>query len=136
MKEFRLDNEPKISSGFKIPENYFDDLSEKINANLPKTEPKVISIFQNRKAWLYSVAAILIVGISILMVQQLQNKPTFDSEFLESYIAQNTTISEYDLLELLEKEDLENMQIDLNIQDAVLEEIVTNNANLEQYITN
>jgi hypothetical protein len=136
MKEFRLDNEPKISSGFKIPENYFDDLSEKINANLPKTEPKVISIFQNRKAWLYSVAAILIVGISILIVQQLQNKPTFDSEFLESYIAQNTTISEYDLLELLEKEDLENMQIDLNIQDAVLEEIVTNNANLEQYITN
>lgn len=136
MKEFRLDNEPKISSGFKIPENYFDDLSEKINTNLPKTEPKVISIFQKRKARLYSVAAILIVGISILMVQQLQNKPTFDSEFLESYIAQNTTISEYDLLELLEKEDLENMQIDLNIQDAVLEDIVTNNTNLEQYIIN
>jgi hypothetical protein len=136
MKEFRLDNEPKISSGFKIPENYFDDLSEKINTNLPKTEPKVISIFQKQKTWFYSVAAILIFGISILMVQQLQNKPTFDSEFLESYIAQNTTISEYDLLELLEKEDLENMQIDLNIQDTVLEEIVTNNANLEQYITN
>ena len=54
MKEFRLDNEPKITSGFKTPEGYFDDLSEKINANLPKNEPKVISIFQKRKTWFYT----------------------------------------------------------------------------------
>ena len=37
MKEFRLDNEPKITSGFKTPEGYFDDLSKKINANLIKS---------------------------------------------------------------------------------------------------
>ena len=101
MKEFRLDNEPKITSGFKTPEGYFDDLSKKINANLPKNEPKVISIFQKRKTWFYGIAAVLAISLSVVFYQQSQSTETLDAEFLENYIARNTTVSEYDLLELL-----------------------------------
>jgi len=136
MKEFRLDNEPKITSGFKTPEGYFDNLSEKINANLPKNEPKVISIFQKRKTWMYSVAAVLAISLSVVFYQQFQSTETLDAEFLENYIARNTTVSEYDLLELLEKEDIEKIQIDLDIQDEVLEETMIHNTNLEHYLTN
>lgn len=136
MKEFRLDNEPKITSGFKTPEGYFDDLSEKINANLPKNEPKVISIFQKRKTWIYGVAAVLAISLSVVFYQQFQSPETLDAEFLENYIARNTTVSEYDLLELLEKEDIEKIQIDLDIQDEVLEETMIHNTNLEHYLTN
>ena len=136
MKEFRLDNEPKISSGFKTPEGYFDDLSEKINANLPKNEPKVISIFQKRKTWIYGIAAVLAISLSVVFYQQSQSTETLDAEFLENYIARNTTVSEYDLLELLEKEDIEKIQIDLDIQDDILEETMINNTNLEHYLTN
>lgn len=136
MKEFRLDNEPKITSGFKTPEGYFDDLSEKINANLPKNEPKVISIFQNRKTWIYGIAAVLAISLSVIFYQQSQSTETLDAEFLENYIARNTTVSEYDLLELLEKEDIEKIQIDLDIQDDILEETMINNTNLEHYIIN
>lgn len=135
MKEFRLDNEPKITSGFKTPEGYFDDLSEKINANLPKNEPKVISIFQKRKTWIYGIAAVLAISLSVIFYQQSQSAETLDAEFLENYIARNTTVSEYDLLELLEKEDIEKIQIDLDIQDDILEETMINN-NLEHYIIN
>ena len=136
MKEFRLDNEPKITSGFKTPEGYFDDLSEKINANLPKNEPKVISIFQKRKTWIYGIVAVLAISLSVVFYQQSQSTETLDAEFLENYIARNTTVSEYDLLELLEKEDIEKIQIDLDIQDDVLEETMINNTNLEHYIIN
>lgn len=136
MKEFRLDNEPKITSGFKTPEGYFDDLSEKISANLPNSEPKVISIFQKRKTWLYGIAAVLAISLSVVFYQQSQSTETLDADFLENYIARNTTVSEYDLLELLEKEDIEKIQIDLDIQDDVLEETMINNTNLEHYITN
>lgn len=135
MKEFRLDNEPKITSGFKTPEGYFDDLSEKINANLPNSEPKVISIFQKRKTWMYGIAAVLAISLSVIFYQQSQSAETLDAEFLENYIARNTTVSEYDLLELLEKEDIEKIQIDLDIQDDILEETMINN-NLEHYIIN
>ena len=136
MKEFRLDNEPKITSGFKTPEGYFDDLSEKINANLPKNEPKVISIFQKRKTWIYGIAAVLAISLSVVFYQQSQSTETLDADFLENYIARNTTVSEYDLLELLEKEDIEKIQIDLDIQDDILEETMINNTNLEHYLTN
>lgn len=136
MKEFRLDNEPKITSGFKTPEGYFDDLSEKINANLPKNEPKVISIFQKRKTWMYGIAAVLAISLSVVFYQQSQSNETLDADFLENYIARNTTVSEYDLLELLEKEDIEKIQIDLDIQDDILEETMINNTNLEHYLTN
>lgn len=136
MKEFRLDNEPKITSGFKTPDCYFDDLSEKINANLPKNEPKVISIFQKRKTWMYGIAAVLAISLSVVFYQQSQSTETLDAEFLENYIARNTTVSEYDLLELLEKEDIEKIQIDLDIQDDILEETMINNNNLEHYIIN
>ncbi len=136
MKEFRLDNEPKITSGFKTPEGYFDDLSEKINANLPKNEPKVISIFQKRKTWIYGIAAVLAISLSVVFYQQSQSTETLDADFLENYIARNTTVSEYDLLELLEKEDIEKIQIDLDIQDDILEETMINNTNLEHYIIN
>lgn len=136
MKEFRLDNEPKITSGFKTPEGYFDNLSEKVNANLPKNETKVISIFQKRKTWMYGIVAVLAISLSVVFYQQSQSTETLDADFLENYIARNTTVSEYDLLELLEKEDIEKIQIDLDIQDEVLEETMIHNTNLEHYLTN
>ena len=51
MKTFKLENEPKIETGNKIPANYFDDLSLKIMEQIPASEPKVISIFQKRKGF-------------------------------------------------------------------------------------
>ena len=108
----------------------------KINANLPKNEPKVISIFQKRKTWMYGIAAVLAISLSVVFYQQSQSNETLDADFLENYIARNTTVSEYDLLELLEKEDIEKIQIDLDIQDDILEETMINNNNLEHYIIN
>ena len=42
MKTFKLENEPKIESGFKTPEKYFENFSIKMMEQLPANEPKVI----------------------------------------------------------------------------------------------
>ena len=65
MKDFKLDSEPKISSGFTTPDDYFDTFSEKILAQLPKEEPKVISIFNRRKTWYFAAAAVFVAMLSI-----------------------------------------------------------------------
>ena len=36
MKEFKLENSTKIETGFKTPDNYFENFSEKVMQKLPK----------------------------------------------------------------------------------------------------
>ena len=136
MKNFSLDNEPKIEPGFSVPENYFVTLSEKINDKLPKETPKVIPLYKKKKVWMYSVAAIAVVSMSVLLVQQFNTKPSLDSEFLENYISQNTTVSQDDIIELLEQEDIEKLKVDYNLEEDLIEETLINSSDLEHYLTN
>lgn len=137
MKEFKLDEMPKIKSGFKTPENYFDAFSEKIVAQLPEEKPKIIPLFGSRKKLLFAVAAVLIVALSVPIFNTLSNNNVVvDQQILEDYIAQNTRISENEILELLEKEDIEKLNLDYQIPDKTVEDVLSTNENLEQYIIN
>jgi len=49
MGKFKLDNEPKIATGFTVPENYIESFSTKMKQQLPQNEPKVISLFARKK---------------------------------------------------------------------------------------
>ncbi|MEO7171674.1 hypothetical protein [Flavobacterium sp.] len=136
MKDFKLDNEPKITSGFTTPDGYFDAFSEKVLAKLPKEEPKVISIFNSRKTWYFAVAAILILMLSIpLYTKYSTNTEEIDSATLENYIAYQSNISEEQIVDLLEQEDLDKMKLDFNVDDAAIEDALNSSSNLEQYIT-
>jgi len=135
MKEFKLDNERKITSGFISPEGYFDTLSDKITAQLPKQEQKVISIFASKKTWYFTAAAVIILLLSVpLYNKYTMQQETVDATVLEDYLAYNSTITDEDIANLLDKEDLEKMKIDFNIQDRDIEEALDSNSNLEQYI--
>lgn len=137
MKTFDIENEPKINSGFTTPENYFDDFSQRLMKNIPVSETKTISIFEKRKTWFYAAAAILVIGICIPIANQFSNNSSeIDDAVLENYIANNTTISGTDLAELLDEKDLQQMNIDLKIDDKSIENELSANNNLEQYIVN
>jgi hypothetical protein len=137
MKDFKLDKEPKINSGFTTPEGYFDSFSESVLSQLPKSETKVISIFKSRKTWYYAVAAILVLMLSIPLYMRYEaSSSQIDSEILEDYITYHSTISEEELVNLLETEDLEKIKIELNLQGEDLEELLLTNADLEQYLLN
>lgn len=137
MKTFKLENEPKITSGFKTPENYFDNFSAKITHRIETEEPQIRSIFYKRKTWLYAAAAILIIGLSIPIYNQFNASSTaIDDATLENYIAYQSSVSNTDLANLLDDEDIQKMSIDLNIEDKTLENELTQNKNLEYYLIN
>ena len=137
MKTFKLENEPKIASGFKIPENYFDNFSAKIVHRIETEQSQIRSIFYKRKTWLYAAAAILIIGLSIPIYNQFNASSTaIDDATLENYIAYQSSVSNTDLANLLDDEDIQKMSIDLNIEDKTLENELTQNKNLEYYLLN
>lgn len=135
MKDFRLDNEPKIASGFAMPDGYFDAFPEKVLAQLPKQEPKVISIFASGKKWYFAAAAILVLMLTIPFYNNYKlNQQEMDSAALENYIAYQSTISEDEIVDLLDQEDLDKMKMELNVDDAAIEDALKSNSNLEEYL--
>lgn len=135
MKTFKLENEPKIETGFKIPANYFDDLSLKIMEQIPASEPKVISIFQKRKGLFMMAAAILILALMVPVFNNLSTtKKELDSAALENYITYQSNVNQYDLISVLETEDINNIKTGIVLEDEAIEDHLSTNSNLENLI--
>ena len=49
MKIYNLENDPKINSGFNVPEDYFENFSVTLPKDIIENDSKVISIFKTRK---------------------------------------------------------------------------------------
>ena len=138
MKDFKLDSNEKITSGFKIPDDYFDDFSKKVMQRLPKEEPKVLSFYARNKRWIYSAVAVLVLALSVPIVYQMQNKEQeTTSNEVESYLVNHTTLSDDDVVNLLDQEDIDKLKkTDTPIEKEALEDALSNNTEIEQYITN
>ncbi|KAB1157647.1 hypothetical protein F6464_00765 [Flavobacterium luteum] len=137
MNEFKLDEQPKIKSGFKVPENYFDDFSAKVLKQLPENEPKIITLFTRKKTWLYAVAAIIIIALSIpIYTTILTQESTLDKTTIENYLTNQDAISDDELVNLLDEDDIQKMKINFNIEDKAIEDLLSTNSNLEEYIIN
>ena len=135
MNDFNLDKEPKIGSGFKTPEGYFDDFHLKMMQNLPVQEPKVIPLFAMRRTWMMSAVAILVLALMIPLYNSFYtNSEEIDAISMENYLAYQSNISQYDLINLLDSEDIQSLDVDLALEDKTIEDILTNNNNLENYI--
>ena len=135
MKAFKLDDEPKIASGFKAPEGYFDDFQSKVNQRLQEHETPVISLFAKRKTWILAVAAVFIIGLSIPLINYMNTSSTeIDKGTLENYLTNNADISNDEIVELLNESDIQKMKIDLKMDDQELEDILTADGHIEDYI--
>jgi hypothetical protein len=135
MKEFKINDENKITSGFKTPEGYFENFTIDLqnNESHQKTDRKVISI--NTKRWLTSVAAVLIVAISVKIYTKLVIEKTEDSIEMENYISNHSDLSQYDLITLLDEKDIENLSVEMNFNSTETEEEYENTNEIENYIT-
>lgn len=135
MKPFKLDNEPKITSGFTTPEGYFESFTDTILNQLPTGEPKVISIFSRRKTWYYAAAAVVVVMLSVpVYTNYFGSSEEVDAVALEDYITNHATISDEEIAKLLDQDDLEKIKLELNLGEEEMEDILLNNTDLEQYI--
>lgn len=135
MKEFEINDENKITSGFTTPEGYFDNFTIDLNNTEShlNTDKKVISI--NTKRWLTSVAALLIVALSVSVYTKLVIEKTENSIEMENYISNHSEISQYDLITLLDKKDIENLSVEMNAINPKTEEEFDNANEIENYLT-
>lgn len=137
MKTFKLENQPKIETGFKTPDHYFENFSAKIIQQI-KEEPvakksKVISIFRKRKNTLMAVAAVLVFYLMIPTFYQNNTKNTeLDLNTLENYLAEETPINQYELIENIETKKL--IANENNLEKETLEDLLITNSNLENLI--
>ena len=135
MKTFKLENDQKLESGFTVPENYFEDFSARIIQQVT-TEPKVITISHRKRTWIYAAAAIVVLAMAIPIYNQFNQSNNVDTITIENYLTANATISDAELISLLEEKDIQEMRIDLNIEDHTIENELSKNKDLEHYLLN
>lgn len=133
MKEFKLDNHPKIKPGFTVPEDYFDHFPAQVMSQIEMPEPKVISLQNHKNSWVYVAAAVLVLSLSLPIINQVAKKQQPNQLEIENYLAYQDDISEDYLVSLLETEDISNIKIDYNLEDKSIEDALP--ADIENYIT-
>lgn len=135
MKKFSADTHPKIKSGFTTPPDYFDELPkqilDKIKEN-PVVESKVFSL--NRI--IYAAAAILILALGLPFVMQPSDNSfeQIDTNTLENYLSYQSNVSQYELINLMDINELEAMEYNLALENQEVEELLISNPNFENYI--
>ena len=136
MKKFNLENIPKTTSGFIVPNNYFEDFSKNVLSQLPDETKRVIPLYKQKSKLLMAVAAILVVGLFIPIFNQL-SKPSeeLDLTTLENHLSYQTNINQYDLISELDEDDLNKMGATIQLKDEIIEEHLSTNSDLERLLS-
>lgn len=136
MKKFNLENIPKTTSGFIVPDNYFEDFSKKVLSQLPDETNRVIPLYKQKSKLLMSVAAILVIGLFIPVYNQL-SRPSeeLDLTTLENHLSYQTNINQYDLISELDEDDLNKMGATIQLKDEIIEEHLSFNSDLERLLS-
>jgi hypothetical protein len=133
--KFELPSQPKIATGFSAPHGYFDSFSEQLMTRLPEPKSKVIILNPGRKRWYFAAASLMVGLLSLSLYLHYQpGEQEVDTATLENYLTTHTTVSEDDIVNLLDEKDLEKMKLDLNIADKDLEDALDATPNIEQYL--
>jgi len=137
MKAFKLENEPKIATGFKTPENYFDDFSAKVLQQLnEKKEVKVIPIYRRKKVLSLLAAAVVFIALMIPVINNYNNTSRdLDEDTLETYLSYQSNLNQYDLIRELDTKDIEKLNKNVALEQETLEDILASNPNLENLIS-
>ncbi|MEY4011103.1 MAG: hypothetical protein RIT22_227 [Bacteroidota bacterium] len=136
MKTFKLENEPKIESGFTIPEHYFDDFSKKVLSQLPEEKSKVVPLFQRRKNLFFAVAAVVVIALLLPIYNQFSTtSEELDTTTLENHLTYQTDINPYELISELEETDINKIHPTTTLKEETVEDVLTTNPDLERLIS-
>lgn len=118
MKDFKLDNHPKIPSGFTTPTGYFDNLEPKLMEKINVEKKPVVIRSLNFRRVVVGMAAVFILLFGITFMFKTQNNIP-DEEQIENYLSQN--LNTYDMMALMEDGDFKNFDIELNLDNEIIE---------------
>lgn len=132
MKDFDLHNS-KIKSGFKVPENYFENFEDRLLSQIePKAEPKVISLFHRKQIWISAIAAVFVALIAIPVYFNSVTTEQISSQTLENYLT--TEYNTYDLINNLSEEDIQSLETSVSLNNAAIEDYLLQEDNIDYYI--
>ncbi|QSW88014.1 MULTISPECIES: hypothetical protein [Flavobacterium] len=136
MKEFKLENEPKIKSGFKTPDHYFDTLSAKVLEQINEKEVKVIPLYKRKKVISIAAAAAIFIAFMIPTANHYYKaSKELDESTLETYLAYQSNLNQYDLIRELDTKDIDKLNKNVALEDETLEDILASNPNIENLIS-
>ncbi|MBS7254625.1 hypothetical protein [Flavobacterium branchiicola] len=137
MKAFKLENEPKIKSGFNSPEHYFDDFSAKVLQQLDnEKEVKVIPFYKRKNVLTMAAAAVVFIALMIPIVNNYNaTSKELDEATLETYLSYQSNLNQYDLIQNMDTKDIQKLSKNVAIEDETLEDILATNPNIEHLIS-
>ena len=138
MKQFNLENKKEIKSGFKVPENYFEQFEAKMMAQIPvEKETKVVSLFYRKQVWMSAIAAVVLLAIAIPVYFNMANSNNLDATTIEMYLSQQQGIGITELSKHLTDEDIVALEQNLSISETNSDEVeayLSETENLDYYI--
>lgn len=72
--------------------------------------------------------------LSVTIYFKIVTENTGDYSKIENYITNHSEISQYDLINLLDQKDIENLGVELNSNSTKIEEEFVNTNEIENYI--
>lgn len=136
MKAFKLENEPKIKTGFKTPDHYFDDLSAKVLQQINEKEVTVIPIYKRKKVLSLVAAAAIVIALMIPVVNNYNaTSKNLDEATLETYLSYQSNLNQYDLIKELDTKDIDKLGKSVVLEQETLEDILSSNPNIENLIS-
>lgn len=131
MKQFELHNHEKINTGFKVPEDYFDNFEDKLFKNKEFEseiifEPKVIPLWKKPQVWISSVAAAVVVTLGIVYFQQNSLNQEISTE---EFIAMEEHFTTEDYAQYLTDDDLASLEDEIYNYDEKTMQYINENLN-------
>ncbi|BFM41629.1 hypothetical protein CFS9_02700 [Flavobacterium sp. CFS9] len=136
MKTFNLENEPKIKTGFKTPENYFDTFSTKVLQQInEEKEIKIIPLYKRKKVLSIAAAAVVFAALLIPVINNYNKSKDLDEDTLETYLSYQSNLNQYDLIRELDTKDIDKLGKNVALEQETLEDILATNPNIENLIS-
>ena len=138
MKPFDLENKNEIKSGFKVPDNYFEQFEAKMMAQIPvEKETKVVSLFYRKQVWISAIAAVFLLAIAIPVYFNMAKENNLDASTIENYLAQQQNVGITELSKHLTDDDIIALEKNLSLNESnpdAVEDYLSESENLDYYI--
>ncbi len=138
MKPFDLENKNEIKSGFKVPENYFEQFEAKMMTQIPaQKETKVVSLFYRKQVWISAIAAVFLLAIAIPVYFNMASESNLDASTIENYLAQQQNVGITELSKHLTDDDIKALEKNLSLNESnpdAVEDYLSESENLDYYI--
>ncbi len=139
MKNFKLDEHHKISPGFSVPNDYFNEFPARVMNLIADESVPVIPIHRRPSMGsLMKVAAVLLLALMLPMLNAIKSASTSDTELsaMEAYLDLHPEIASEQIAEQLDANDIDNISVNYHLADSTIEDVLSVNPDVEQYLIN